>query len=312
MKLSEAIEFQIARKQSAGMRYRDVSYTLRAFSRSIGDLQLTDVPTAAVKLFIDAGLSANTRQKRHQRLKLFYDYWFARGEVLLSPVPVDVPKVPNAFVPYIYTHAQIQSLLHATSLSQAKRWCAMSAQTFRTLLLFLYGTGLRLGEALSLEQHQVDLTGTVIKVERTKFYKSRLVPIGRDMNQLLSQHLQRRLEESPSSKVFQTECGKPIVLQTVDLSFRRLRRHVAIARHDVTTYQPRVHDLRHSFAVHRLIAWYQQGKDVQRLLPALSTYLGHVDISSTQRYLTMTPELLQQASKRFEQYAFSGAIYGPQ
>src|SRR5260370_4636639 len=202
MKLAEAIEFYIARKQSGGMRYRDASYTLRAFSRSIGDLRLKDVSSVAVKLFIDAGLSANTRRKRHQSLKLFYDYWFARGEVLLSPVPVHVAKVPNAFVPYIYTRAQIQSLLDATSLSQAKGWCAMSAQTFRTLLLFLYATGLRLGEALRLEQHQVDLMGTVVSVEKTKFYKSRLVPIGRDISQLLSQHLQLSMCDSPSPKVF--------------------------------------------------------------------------------------------------------------
>jgi integrase len=283
MTLAEAIEFHIARKQSAGMRYRDASYTLRAFSRSIEDLQLKEVPAAAVKLFIDAGLSANTRRKRHQILKLFYGYWFARGAVLLSPVPIEVPKAPKAFVPYIYTRAEIQSLLDATSLSQEKAWCAMSAQTFRTLLLFLYGTGLRLGEALRLERHQVDLVSAIIRVEKTKFYKSRLVPIGQDLGQLVSQYLQRTPAGLSCPNVFQTRWHEPIELQTADLSFRRLRRHAAIVRCDATTYQPRIHDLRHSFAVHRLIAWYQQGKDVQRLLPALSTYLGHLDISATQR-----------------------------
>ena len=87
----------------------------------------------------------------------------------------------------------------------------------------------------------------------------------------------------------------------------RLRRIAGIARHDESSYQPRLHDLRHSFAVHRVTAWYRQNKDVQRLLPALSTYLGHVDLSATQRYLTMTPELLEQANRRFEQYVCGGA-----
>jgi integrase len=67
--------------------------------------------------------------------------------------------------------------------------------------------------------------------------------------------------------------------------------------------QPRLHDLRHTAAVHRLIAWYRSGEDLQQLLPKLSIYLGHVSLSGTQRYLTLTPELLQQASQRFEHYA---------
>src|SRR5438309_1411337 len=73
---------------------------------------------------------------------------------------------------------------------------------------------------------------------------------------------------------------------------------------------PRLHDLRHAAAVHRLTAWYREGKDVQRLLPLLSTYLGHVDIASTQLYLTMTPELLYEASQRFAQYVFGEVSHG--
>jgi integrase/recombinase XerD len=107
--------------------------------------------------------------------------------------------------------------------------------------------------------------------------------------------------------LFQTKRCYPIRLQVVDKSFSRLRRIAGIARHDKSSYQPRLHDLRHSFAAHRVTAWYRQNKDVQRLLPALSTYLGHVDLSATQRYLTMTPELLEQANRRFEQYVCGGA-----
>jgi site-specific recombinase XerD len=222
-------------------------------------------------------------------------------------MPPAAPKVPKTFVPYIYSRAEIRKLLDATSLSQQKYWCAMSAQTFRTLLLFLYGTGLRLGEALRLEARHVDLADAVVRVEQTKFYKSRLVPVGLDVCRILAQ---RKAVGASCQNVFQSEWSEPIKLQVVDKSFQRLRRHAGIARPDFTTYQPRVHDLRHSFAVHRLVAWYQQGKDVQRLLPALSTYLGHVDLSGTQRYLTMTPELLQQASDRFEQYALRGGHHG--
>jgi site-specific recombinase XerD len=124
---------------------------LRAFSRSIGDLQLEHVTPDAVKLFIDAGRSANVRRKRHRMLRAFYEYWAARGEIAKPPLPPSVPKATRTFVPYIYTRAELERLLNATPLSQQKWWCTMSAQTFRALLLFLYGRGLRLGEALRLE-----------------------------------------------------------------------------------------------------------------------------------------------------------------
>ena len=85
-------------------------------------------------------------------------------------------------------------------------------------------------------------------------------------------------------------------------AFRRLRIQAGVQRNDGARYQPRLHDLRHAGAVHRLVAWYRSGADLQRLLPQLATYLGHIDLSSTQRYLTLTPELLREASMRFERY----------
>ena len=94
-----------------------------------------------------------------------------------------------------------------------------------------------------------------------------------------------------------------MVCVTLQATFKRLRDHTGIHRTDGGRYQPRLHDLRHSFAVHRLISWYQQGANVQQLLPNLSVYLGHVNVASTQVYLTMTPELLQEANARFERYA---------
>jgi integrase len=86
-------------------------------------------------------------------------------------------------------------------------------------------------------------------------------------------------------------------------AFCRLRIHANVLRHDGARYQPRLHDLRHTAATHRLQFWYESGADVRRLLPQLATYLGHVHISGTQNYLALTPEILQQASQRFERYA---------
>ena len=92
--------------------------------------------------------------------------------------------------------------------------------------------------------------------------------------------------------------------------FQRLRQKAGICRHDGARYQPRLHDIRHTSAVHHLTAWYRDGADVQRLLPQLATYLGHIQLASTQRYLTMTPELLEHANRRFEHYALAEDDHG--
>ena len=97
--------------------------------------------------------------------------------------------------------------------------------------------------------------------------------------------------------------GRRFTCGTLEDAFQRLREHAGVRRSDGARYQPRLHDLRHTFAVHRLTEWYRQGADVQRLLHHLSVYLGHAHLAATQVYLTMTPELLQQAGTRFERYA---------
>ena len=184
----------------------------------------------------------------------------------------------------------------------------MSEDTFRTLLLFLYATGMRLGEALRLRLADVDLTLASITIRDTKFYKSRIVPLGSDIERRVRQYLHQPGRRNQSHRpLFQTKNGNPISALAAGTSFSRLRQIAGIGRRDDSYFQPRLHDLRHTFAVHRLTEWYRQNADVQRLLPALSTYLGHVSLSSTQRYLTMTPELLEQANRRFEQYACGGA-----
>jgi site-specific recombinase XerD len=183
----------------------------------------------------------------------------------------------------------------------------MSASTFRVLLLLLYGTGMRIGEALRLHIGDVDLDDGVITIRGTKFYKSRLVPLGSDVHAQLRSYVAMpgRLDRN-DHPLFQSRLRRAVQRQTVENSFQRLRSLAGIQREGPSVYQPRIHDLRHTFAVHRLTEWYRNGADVQAILPALSTYLGHVELHSTQRYLTMTPELLGEANRRFERYVCGG------
>ena len=122
-------------------------------------------------------------------LQTFFDYWTARGRLKSSPLPPSVPKITQSFVSYIYSRSDLRSLLDAVPRCQRKSACVMSGGTFRILLLFLYATGMRLGEALRLVD--VDLTLGIITIRDTKFYKSRLVPLGPDIERLIRQYLQQ-------------------------------------------------------------------------------------------------------------------------
>ena len=130
--------------------------------------------------------------------------------------------------------------------------------------------------------------------------------MGNDLRGVLCRYITRQWPQSLRSEktpLLGTVKGAPITRQTAELVFKRLREQAGVSRSDDATFQPRLHDFRHTFAVVRLVTWYREGKNVQRLLPHLSIYLGHGVLRDTQRYLSMTTELLQQASLCFERYA---------
>ena len=140
-------------------------------------------------------------------------------------------------------------------------------------------------------------------VRQTKFGKTRLVPFGEQLGHVLTSYAARMARCQPDAPFFATRTGNRVKSDTLQHNYRILCDQAEVRRTDGARYQPRLHDLRHTFAVHRLTSWYQQEADVNTLLPLLSVYLGHVHLRHTQVYLTMTPELLQQAGKRFERYA---------
>ncbi len=177
------------------------------------------------------------------------------------------------------------------------------------LVLLLYGAALRIIEALHLTLTDVDLDARLLTIRESKFYKTRLVPMRPDPTGVLRSYVDQRAKEyspKPEAALFMTRNGIPLACSTAENIFRRLRVRAGVLRYDGSRYQPRLHDLRHAAAVHRLVSWYREGADVQRLLPQLATYLGHGHSAGTQRYLPMTPELLHEASTRFERYAQGG------
>jgi integrase len=174
----------------------------------------------------------------------------------------------------------------------------------------MYGAALRTSEALSLTIADVDLKGAVLTVRDSKFFKSRFVPLGPDTTKALVDYASRRNAcghpQNTGAPFFIGRNGKRINIDTLDGAFQKLRKHAGLHREGGPRCQPRLHDLRHTSAVHRLTSWYREGKNVQKLLPQLSVYMGHTHLAATQTYLSMTPELLHEASLRFERYATPG------
>jgi site-specific recombinase XerD len=305
MKLSVLVAQYVAYKQSMGMRFHTEARTLRSFCRAMGEISVAEIAPGRVQAYI-AGSGPVTRfwHRKHEVLRGFYRFAMARGYAASSPLPKIIPKPPH-FMPYIFSHDELQRLLDATACCESPR-SKLQPYTCRMLILLLYGAGLRISEALSLRLTNVDLTAGVLTIRESKFYKTRLVPMGPDLAGAVGQYVAQRAKAHPTQldgALFLTRTGTSVARHTAENVFSRLRVRAGVLRQDGGRYQPRLHDLRHAFAVHRLVSWYRQGADVQRLLPQLATYLGHVHIAATQRYLTLTPELLHEASQRFERYA---------
>ena len=139
-----------------------------------------------------------------------------------------------------------------------------------------------------------------------KFFKSRFVPVGPDLRHVLEAYIDQQwlpAHRTETTPLLGTLKYQRITRQTAELVYKRLREEAGVQRSAEARFQPRLHDFRHTFAVVRLITWYREGRNVQRLLPHLTTYLGPGRIQDTARYLTMTTELLQEASVCFERYA---------
>ena len=309
MKLAPAIEEFIQYKRSLGGLYKGPANVLKAFLRKTGNLELTDLTIQHGEAFLPVKAAGVTSVwfHRYQVLGSFIRFATSRGYMQQRVLPPSMPDRPSGFIPYIYSVDDIRRLLSVPD-SHYPRACALSPDTMRTLILLLYGSGLRLGEASRLTYEDADFRNAALVIRETKFAKSRLVPIGKDLVSILKLYRMRHrpgvgYQRPPT--VLTTKIGMMIRNDHADREFRWLRREAGVLRFDSARYQPRLHDFRHTFAVTRLLTWYREGKDVQRLLPLLSTYLGHCGLDETSVYLKMTRELLQAANDCFERYAFA-------
>ena len=217
------------------------------------------------------------------------------------PEPMRCVSAPEVFQPYIFSEQEIKALLSAASALPPPE--TLRPHTCRTLFGLLYTTGIRIGEAFALALKDFHGELDMLYIAEGKFRKARWVPLHPSTSQMLSQYVERRLRSGPG------EPDSPLFINlrthrlrhcTVYHTFRQLLEKCTIPYNKHTG--PRIHDLRHTFAVHRLLAWYRDNQDVNTRLPSLATYMGHVSVCSTYIYLRPTAELLEQVSNRFHNH----------
>lgn len=307
MTLPALISMYISHKRALGHRFQTENAVLKSFCRAVGEGPLTSIKAEPVLAFLNGnGPVSAYSVKKYRVLSGFYRFALGRGFLSSVPLPHSIPRLGvSAFVPYIYSHEELKRLLDAIPAVCTGR-VPIEAYVFRALLLLLYGAGLRISEAVSLSTVDVDLDQAILIVRGTKFYKTRLVPLGKDLTQVMTEYVGKRNachSGAAETPFFCFRDGAPLSKSATRSAFRRLRAGAGVVREGGQRQQPRLHDLRHTAAVHRLVAWYRIGADLHDLLPKLATYLGHVNLSATQHYLTMTPDLLHEASLQFERYA---------
>jgi integrase len=211
--------------------------------------------------------------------------------------------IPRRKPPHIYSDAEIAQLLRAAAGLRPRG--GLRPQTYVTLFSLLACTGLRVSEAHNLTIRDVDLGASLLVIRETKFRKSRLVPLHPSAVTALARYAafrDRYANFSRSEYFFRTDHAASLRKRAVEGTFDKLRTRLYWTVQG-RARRPRIHDLRHTFAVRRLLRWYEEGADVDQKILALSTYLGHAKVTDTYWYLSAIPELLAITARRFELYA---------
>lgn len=306
--LGPTIHCYLALKQALGKECRVERDVLRDLDRFLLVIRPED-PTLTAQSFVNwtrtlLHLRSGVRRNRMRIVRNLCLYARRTDPDYFVPDPAHFPPNHQPLRPYIYTDADITELIRATAALDRTHRSPLRPEVFRLAIVLLYTTGLRRGELVRMTLGNYDPQERTLLVRESKFHKSRLLPLSDDATRELETYLRVRRAR-----------GLPCEFDDALLWNRRgshytggglgqgLRNLFNVAQIRTQTGQlPRVHDLRHTFAVNALLRWYRDGVDVQVRLPALATYMGHVSIVSTQHYLQFVEELAGHASKRFARH----------
>jgi len=249
MRLATAIDKYVLYKQGLGMKFIAERYLLSAFCRTMGDISVGRVSPANAWSFIcPQGQQTRVSEKRYYAIRGFYKFALARGLVRRSPLPTRIASLPQVVTPYIYSREELALLLRLAS-ARYMRAPRVKPVVIHALIVLMYGAGLRTSEALGLNLADVDLENRQIYVRNTKFYKTRLVPLGPGLARAFAKYLRvrnRRHSSAPTAPIFvYNKNGRRITHQAAQHHFRVLCRKAGFGIPDGIQINPRLHDLRH-------------------------------------------------------------------
>lgn len=309
MTVMELVTAYIGYRRSLGYRLSTTEWVLKSMAAHTGrDADLDALSQGSCSAFLspaDASTVTPIWFVKYSAMKGLFLWAMSRGYMKEVPLSAETPRRPERARPYIYSDAELKKLFDCALTCRTGRK-NIHPHTLRYILMLTYMLGLRISETVELQIDDIDLENSTVVIRESKHHKSRVVTFNGQVSSVLRAILVMRdgmPTQTGDAHVFQTRNGKPVTTSQMQDAFADIRREAGVKRTDGAHCQPRIHDLRHTFAVNRLTTWYKEGKDVQHLLPVLSTYLGHLHLTYTSIYLSETMERMDEANKRFCKYA---------
>ncbi len=313
--LAQPIQQYLATKRALGCNFASEDRTLRLLDRWLVEQRLGSID-AITGVHLDAFLTSrhrtNVRSYNHLLcvIRRLFEWLVDQQIIPQSPVQSNARRESARRQPFLFDAAQIRQLLKEAGRLPDNPRSPLRGPSYEMIFALIATLGLRISEAARLQCGDVDLDRDVLQIRNTKFGKSRLIPFGRRLAQRLRLYLALRDRYgycvSGSAYVFSWNGQSAISTNTI----RNVFRDHLVPRLDLEvptgSIGPRVHSLRHSFAVRTLLRWYRMDQNPAARLHYLSTFMGHVNPNATAVYLTITSELLQEANHRFEALASPG------
>jgi integrase len=307
--LADPIRRFVEYRRALNRKYRPEAAALRLFDRYLCEQAVpgwNSIDGALIERFLLSRPRARLRSFNHLLgvLQRFFDWAVVQQLTAANPVKTGRRRDTGKRIPYLFNLSDAKRLLEVVGAFPDRSRAPHRAQTYQMIFALLYGLGLRVGEAVRLQLRDVDFQRDTLFTRETKFSKSRLVPFGPRLAARLRHYVDEHHGENPEAErpLFSFTKRGCICPGTVSQTFHMLLSRLGLNLPPGVS-PPRLHDLRHAFAVNTLLRWYREGIDPNRRLIQLSTFLGHVDPSSTAVYLTITDDLLREADRRLHVFA---------
>ena len=304
MKLALAVDKYVSRRRSDGSPFVSSELNLKAFCRWCGNIELSSLTSEGVTEFLNSPrCNAVTRVSKFSSIKCFLAYCARRGQ--MAALDLDKPPKPQSVPgPFIYTRSQVKALLHAAEKRQS-RTIKLDSGTLRMMMLTLYATGCSVDEVFKLRRSDIDLNNKRICFKNDQVPRGRCIPIGGEFRSALAEYLLATESIKEDEPLFVAQDGEAINRGSFYEQFRSCNAIAGVSKRS-DGRGPRPQDLRFSFAVHRISQCIRRAEDLNRLLPALSTYMGYSSLTKSEQFLAYAPDRFREDLRKLSPAKGSG------